>query len=387
MRILLATTRFPLPARRGQQVRTVEWLEALAGEHELALICPEGSAAPWFPHAVTWFRYRGGPLAASLGLLHAGLTGRPFQEGLYDTPAARSAVRRAVEGFRPEVLVVQMVRCGWAMDAARSVAPSLPVVFDAIDSMWLHFARRWSESAWFVKPLHRVEAIRCRRREAVLASAAQRSVAVAARDVAAIGNGRGVVIPVAGRPAPDGVARSSAPTVALTGNLGYRPTVTAAVAFADAVWPEIRRRRPDARWILAGARPHRRIQALASRPGIEVLGEVPDLGEVLATAWVAVAPMGTGSGVPMKVLEAWAAGVPVVVHPWSVEGLLDDTRHAVRTAANPREWADRVVGLLEDDVDRRRLADAGRGAWARHYSPDAVRDSVRGLFAGFGVGS
>jgi len=69
---------------------------------------------------------------------------------------------------------------------------------------------------------------------------------------------------------------------------------------------------PEARWVLAGARPPRAVRRLAALPGVEVHPDVPDLDPYLAAATVAVAPMPTGSGVPMKVLEAWAAGIPVV---------------------------------------------------------------------------
>jgi hypothetical protein len=386
MRILLVTTRFPLPARRGQQVRTMEWIEALADDHDVALVSPAGGDVSRLPATVTAFFHRASAAAAVFGLVRGGLSGRPFQEGLYDTAASRSAVRGAVESFRPEVLVAQMVRCAWAVDAARTVDPTLPVVFDAIDSMALHFGRRAAAAPWHLRTMLRIEAARCRRREASLASTACRSVAVAARDVAALGDGRGIAIPVAGRPAPDGVARSEAPTVALTGNLGYRPTVAAAEGFAERVWPRVLQSRPDARWILAGARPHRRVLALADRPGIEVLGEVPHLGEVLATAWVAIAPMSTGSGVPMKVLEAWAAGVPVVVHPWAAEGLCEGAEDAVCRAESPDEWAERITTLLDDADARRDLVDRGRKVWQRHYSPDAVRASVRTLFAGLSDG-
>jgi hypothetical protein len=158
MRILLVTTRFPLPARRGQQVRTMEWIEALADDHDVALVSPAGGDVSRLPATVTAFFHRASAAAAVFGLVRGGLSGRPFQEGLYDTAASRSAVRGAVESFRPEVLVAQMVRCAWAVDAARTVDPTLPVVFDAIDSMALHFGRRAAAAPWHLRTMLRIEA-------------------------------------------------------------------------------------------------------------------------------------------------------------------------------------------------------------------------------------
>ena len=54
------------------------------------------------------------------------------------------------------------------------------------------------------------------------------------------------------------------------------------------------------------------IRRLAAADGVELHADVPDLGPFFARAWVAIAPMETGSGVPMKVLEAMAAGCAIV---------------------------------------------------------------------------
>ncbi|MCJ7755604.1 MAG: hypothetical protein MUP13_13655, partial [Thermoanaerobaculales bacterium] len=140
MRVLLVTSRNPLPARRGNQVRTVEWAGALA-EHELGLICPGSADQPPPSLQVEWMSYRLGTASRASGLLRAAAGARPLQEGVYDTAAARRMVAQAVAHWRPDVAVVQMVRCGWASDIIRESAPDLPVIFDAIDAMGLHYER------------------------------------------------------------------------------------------------------------------------------------------------------------------------------------------------------------------------------------------------------
>ena len=77
--------------------------------------------------------------------------------------------------------------------------------------------------------------------------------------------------------------------------------------------PRVQRVRPATRFVMAGTRPHRRVQVLEQADGSVVLaGDVPDLGAVLTRAAVAVAPMHAGSGQPLKILEAMACGTPVV---------------------------------------------------------------------------
>lgn len=383
MSILLVTTRYPAPPRRGQQVRTMEWVAALEGR-QLTVVSPHpGAGADPLPSGVRHVGHDMTPAATVRSLVAGASSGRPLQEALYASKPAREAVRSACRDWAPEIVVVQMVRCGWAVDLVRRMCPEARVVFDAVDSMALHFSRRAASSSWPRNWVEWFEATRCGRRETALAGAADAAVAVSSRDLERLRAGdRGHVIPVAGR--PSGCERSPHrhPTVLLSGNLGYRPTVAAATAFAERVWPELRQRVPSARWVLAGARPARAIENLARRPGIEVHGDVPDLAPFLAEAWVAVAPMATGSGVPMKVLEAWAAGVPVVAHPYAAEGLFDGGHGAVRTAATPAEWIDAVASLIDDDEQRRSLASKGRGQWRRHYSPEVVAGAIRDLVAG-----
>ncbi len=382
MRILLITSRFPLPPWRGNQVRTLEWLEALGG-HDRILVTP----APADPGLVAELEARSGarvvafrstPAAAARGLLGALATGRPLQEGIYNVAGARAALQRALAGGRPDVVAVQMLRCWWAMETLGNSCPEVPVVFDAIDAMGLHFGRAARLRPWPVAAAFRAEARRCRTLERRLTATAAVTVAVARRDLEALEppGGRGLVVPV-GAPERKATDLASADSVLLSGNLGYRPTVEGALWFASEVWPELRRRAPGARWVLAGARPARAIRRLSALPGVEVHADVPDLAPYLASARVAIAPMASGSGVPMKVLEAWASGVPVVARRWAAEGLSEAAGEALVADDDPAVWVAALLRLLEDPGEARRLGRKGRKAWAAAYHPRAVAAGIR----------
>jgi glycosyltransferase involved in cell wall biosynthesis len=377
MRMLLITSRHPRPAWRGNQVRTVEWIEALAG-HDVAVVCPGPAVDAHDPLPADFLPFRLGPAARVAGLLRAAFAGRPLQEGLYASAAGRRAVAEALRTRRPDVVVVQMVRCGWAVEAARRSEATAPVVFDAIDAMGLHYQRAAAAGS-VLAPIYAAEARRCRRRESVLAAASALTVAVSERDLGALAAppGRGRVVPVAGREVGPSDGPAVEPVVLLSGNLGYRPTVEGATWFAREVWPRIRRRVPAARWILAGARPSAAIRRLSHVDGVEVHGDVPDLGAYLRSARVAVAPLRGGSGVPRRVLEAMAAGVPAVVHPWAAAGLVGGTRDAVAVAEDAGEWLEVLSGLLSDPQAARDLGRRGHDRWRRFYHPERVAEQIR----------
>jgi glycosyltransferase involved in cell wall biosynthesis len=165
--------------------------------------------------------------------------------------------------------------------------------------------------------------------------------------------------------------------ILLSGNLGYRPTVRGALWFATEVWPRLRSLVPKVRWVLAGARPVEALRRLGQTPGIEVHADVPDLGPYLVNTRVAIAPMSSGSGVPMKVLEAMAARVPAVVHPWAAEGLVKEASDAVVVASSAEEWVAALEPLLREPGSAGDLGERGYEMWQRFYHPDRVADQIR----------
>lgn len=377
MRVLLVSSRFPLPPWRGNQLRTLQWLEAL-DDHDRLLVCPAGGNERMPPEFdVEFASIPGGASASAVGLVSALLKGRPAQEGIYDTPAARRRLAESVERRRPDVAVIQMVRCGWAFDVIESVQPGLPVVFDAIDCMSLHYRRAASRVAFPLRLPNRLEADRCSLRESELVRRAVITTAVSSRDLDVLGAGpKGRVVTVAGGVGIGGQrAELRNPVVLLSGNLGYTPTVRAARWFADRVWPGVRAKVPGATWILAGARPAPGVERFASRSGVEVHGDVDDLAPFLARATVAIAPMASGSGVPIKILEAMAAGVPVVADPWSAAGLVDPA--AVATAGGEVEWIETIRGLLTDHRAAGALAARASEIWRTSYHPEVVKSQIR----------
>src|SRR5262249_47011580 len=87
------------------------------------------------------------------------------------------------------------------------------------------------------------------------------------------------------------------------GALDYRPNVEAARWFCRGVWPQLRRREPGLTLALVGRRPAPAVEALAEVPGVEVVGQVPDVRPYVARAAVAVVPLRIARGVQNKVLE------------------------------------------------------------------------------------
>jgi polysaccharide biosynthesis protein PslH len=163
------------------------------------------------------------------------------------------------------------------------------------------------------------------------------------------------------------------PTVLFVGGFGHPPNVEAAVRLAARIFPLVRSRHPDARLEIVGPDPPAAVAALAGN-GVSILGRVPDVEPHLDRAAVVVAPIASGGGVRIKVLEALAAGKAVVASTRALEGIpIAPDREAI-VADDDSQFAAAIVLLLQAPAERRRLASAAR-SWAEgHSDPD---DSAR----------
>ncbi|MBI4720862.1 MAG: glycosyltransferase [Chitinivibrionia bacterium] len=158
------------------------------------------------------------------------------------------------------------------------------------------------------------------------------------------------------------------PTVLFTGNMRFPPNMDAVVFFHDEVFPLIRKRFPDARFVIAGTSPARHIQALSDGDGVLVTGFVDDIRTVMADTDVIVCPMRIGGGIKNKILEAMAAGRPVVSTSLGAEGV--DARHGetIMIADAPQAIADAVAALLKDRSLRDRIAARARRLVEERYT-------------------
>ena len=172
--------------------------------------------------------------------------------------------------------------------------------------------------------------------------------------------------------------------VAFSGNLEYRPNVSAVRFFRREIWPVLRARHPGLVWRLIGRNAHAVRRYTAGDPRIEVQSDFDDAVAALAAARVVVVPLLTGSGTRLKILEAWAAGRAVVSTGIGAEGLgARDGEHLV-IADTPCAFADADVAPSRfGRCSRERLGRAGRCLYERRFTwPHAWR-----IFESFAAGT
>jgi glycosyltransferase involved in cell wall biosynthesis len=157
------------------------------------------------------------------------------------------------------------------------------------------------------------------------------------------------------------------PSIVFSGNMEYHPNQQAVAWFRAQVWPKLRSRFPALRWRLVGMNPDAVRSLVCGDSRIELTGAVEDAMSEIAKAQLAVVPLLAGSGTRIKILEAWAAGTPVVSTTIGAEGLPP----SLRIADGAADFERAIVELLNDDGERRRLAEAGRKTYESRFHRQA----------------
>jgi glycosyltransferase involved in cell wall biosynthesis len=152
----------------------------------------------------------------------------------------------------------------------------------------------------------------------------------------------------------------------------HPPNTDAVMHFTRGLFPAIRERLPDCRFVIVGAEPPDVVRRLAA-PHVVVAGYVDALEEYYERCRVFVVPLRFGAGISLKLVEAMSQGIPSVVTTVGATGLgLADGREAL-IAGNDREFIDKVVDLYQDEGLWTAVQRAAQGYVERCYSSDVMR--------------
>jgi glycosyltransferase involved in cell wall biosynthesis len=166
---------------------------------------------------------------------------------------------------------------------------------------------------------------------------------------------------------PAGVLREPK-TLLFVGHLAYAPNAEAVLWFAAQALPLLRAMDPAITFKVLGGDAPPAVAALAGQPGVRLLGFAPDTRPHLWSAALSVCPVRTGAGRQNKVLEAFAAGLPVVSTSLAAQGAEAVAGRHLAVADEPAAFAAAVLGLLKAPAKGRRLALAAQGLLKARYS-------------------
>ncbi|MDE3199133.1 MAG: glycosyltransferase [Acidobacteriota bacterium] len=170
-------------------------------------------------------------------------------------------------------------------------------------------------------------------------------------------------------------------TMLFLGSFRHVPNQVALDWFIREVLPLVLQNVPDARLLVAGSDPPPRHAFADPANAIDLLGFVEDIQPLFSSCAVFVCPIRSGSGVRVKLLEAFASGVPVVSTTLGAEGLARTDGEFCALADEPQAFADRVVRLLGDSQAAAGIASRARAEVEANWDMAVITERLARRYA------
>lgn len=376
MKVLFIAGACPYPLDSGGTVRTYNLLTRVCENHEITLIAPSKPGVD----LNSVFNGRLGqvvcvtpPVRTLAVSLCAMASKAPYIVKVHENPALNAAVEQALNGGHYDLIHCDSI----SVVPAVPEGTHLPKVFNAHNveaAIWERYLRE--ERRPWMTPMLASQLGKVRAYESLLPRLFDSCVVVSEPDrvqMRRYGFKQAKVV-------RNGVdldyyepfADPSEPHLLYVGSLDWRANQDALRWFLESIWPLIRAAAPQARMSVVGRRPPRWMRPFCSRHGARLAADAPDVRPHLAEASVVVVPLRIGGGSRLKILEAMAAGRPVVSTSIGAEGLGVRHNEHILLADDPQEFAHITVHLLNDPNRRQALARAGRGLVEAQYGWDAI---------------
>jgi len=379
MNILYLAHRIPYPPNKGEKIRAFHQLRHLSNHHTVHLICLIDDPTD-LEYVSTLERYCASVVAVyrrKLSTLcwvtRALLTRKPLSvAAFYRKVLARETTHKLLTESFDVIFVSSVAMAEYVLEVS-----NLPRVIDFVDvdsEKWRQYAQHHAVPlAW----IYNLEACRLATYEAHIAHVFDHVMLISHeeqrllqqricdRPITVISNGVDLNYFV---PTSIDAACHRQPALVFTGAMDYFPNVDAVQYFCSEIFPLVRAVVPDCRFSIVGRHPTRRVRALSKHPNVTVTGAVPDVRPYLAQATIAVTPFRLARGVQNKVLEAMAAGLPVVGTSQAFEGIAATEEDGVRIADDPQRFATELIALLTgNDTMRQQWALQARRYVEAHH--------------------
>jgi glycosyltransferase involved in cell wall biosynthesis len=274
-------------------------------------------------------------------------------------------------------------------------------IFDAHNAVWTIVQRSVETANLVLKPVLKLEAARIRSYEHQLVTEFDHTLAVSEIDASALIQGRApglmdkeirskiTVIPIAVDTKQQQPLRrkTGSRNIVTLGTLHYPPNADGIRWFANEVFPLVRQEIPEVSLTIIGKNPPADFLKLAKihPEAVQVTGYVPDLTPYLEDAALMVVPVRVGGGMRVRILEAFAHGIPVVTTTIGLEGIDARMGIDVIVADQPQPMSDAICELIVDRSRLQELAQNGRQLVESKYNWQVVLKELDFVYNGIGA--
>lgn len=386
MRIFVLLSRIPYPLEKGDKLRAFHQIKELSKKNEIILCALNPDRKLDKQKAFSALQ----PYCRSINFLDLPWYGRgwnmllsffmnlPFQCGYFYNSKAASKVKQLINEYKPEHIYCQLVRTA---EYVKNI--NIPKTIDYQDVFSYGMKRRISKSPFYARPFMKMEYKRLMAYEEKVFDIFDNKTIISYPDRKLIPHPEREKIHVI----PNGVdhdffsprADEKIYDLLFTGNMAYPPNVDAAEFLANEIMPWVWKSKPDAKLMLAGASPDKRVVALSSK-NIEVSGWMDDIRDAYASAKIFIAPMRIGTGLQNKLLEAMSMKIPSITTPLANDALQAKDGIEILIGENSEDLAEKIISLLNDKDLHQKIANNGFSFVRNNYSWKEATEKLNQIF-------
>jgi len=166
-----------------------------------------------------------------------------------------------------------------------------------------------------------------------------------------------------------------------TGGMGGLYNKDAVDYFLDDIFPIIKAKIPDVKVTFVGSSPTAKlIKATQNSSGVEIAGYVDDVRPFVDAASVFIAPLRSGSGTKIKVLNALSLKKAVITTSIGAEGIDVEHKKNIIISDNAQEFAQHTIKLLENPQHAEKIAQSGRKFVEENYAWEIVFNKMKHIY-------
>ncbi len=377
-KILFFTSRIPFPLEKGDKLRAYHQIKHLSQSFNVVLCAI--SDIPFTVEAETELKkytsniyiYQTSKISTLVNMFVAGFCNYPFQVGYFFNTGAHYFFNQAIKTENPDHIFVQLLRM--AEYAIR--VPNIPKSLDYMDTFSKGIERRMIEAKGLKKVIFNIEFKRLQKYEEKIFGFFNHTFIISKQDQKSFSFEKATEINIL----PNGVDdefftpdKSSVKKydIVFTGNMSYPPNVSAVVYIAKNIIPLLVEKKPDIKFLIAGATPTNIVKDLASE-NITVSGWMNDIRDAYNESRVFLAPLKIGTGLQNKLLEAMAMQIPCITSALANNAIGATHNKNILIGNSPKEYTLLVLDCLENVEKAKKIAVAGKMHVTQNFNWSAL---------------
>ncbi|HXA03050.1 MAG TPA: glycosyltransferase [Cytophagaceae bacterium] len=385
MKILIALSRFPYPIDKGDKLRAYYQLRHLSKKNDLYIVCLIESLPSI--EAINHLRQfckelilvKHEPAKKVTNLFLSLFNAKPFQVNYFSSSEMKNKINMLINKENIDLCYVQLVRL------VENIPFGLPTKYylDYMDALSEGMNKRFRFSDWYEKPLVSAEAGRLGNYEQKVFNRFDGCSIISSSDADFFTDAQKKRLDII----PNGVSEDFFTTenpskeydIIFTGNMNYHPNIQACKFLVNNILPKLQNDNPDIKICLAGTNPHAEVRTL-SGVHVVVTGYVKDIKDFLSMSRLFVAPLFSGSGLQNKLLEAMAAGLPVITTQLAGMALnAENDKHFI-LCEDADAFAENIIRLLRDKKEAERIGSQGKKFVKEHFNWETNNKKLEDCF-------